>query len=119
MTRAAARALGLDTNTYQWVESMMGLVRMDHAVAPPDVVATFAPLSRPADAFVLESDLRMNVTYQSNGRSLGIFVQSATRSGNMGYMTALPADADKTEAMKLRMLAVTQFAALTEAVAGV
>jgi hypothetical protein len=109
MTRAAARAIGRDLTGYEWDNDAKGL-RLGSFAAQ-----WFSPLTIYGDAFEVEARLQLNVLYQYTGSSLGVWASSA-KYPNMGYMTSVPTD--PLEAIKARMLVVTQFAALLDLVEG-
>lgn len=126
ITRDAAQAIGRDVSGYIWCNDETGLVITDTSLSKQDRAllaplglshdAIFAPLSRPSDAFILESWLRLNVTYEFNGKHASLVVRCPARYGNMTYMVLVRADADQVEALRERMRAVTQFAALVSIV---
>lgn len=107
MTRAAARAIGRDVTGYVWSDFEGRLVRR-LALAGRIV---FAPLADAADAFTVESDLRLNVTYLVNGDRIALCV-TCVKHAELGHVVTVPLDSDKGAMLEARMLAVTQFAAL-------
>jgi hypothetical protein len=109
ITRAAHRALGAAAD-YKWDESSWSLYIGDRDM--PDV--SFAPLRQPADAFELEAVLRLDVTYERSDKHMQVAVRCPHKAGNMTYMTILPHDAQKEDALAERMRAVTQFAAIMD-----
>jgi hypothetical protein len=115
MTRAAARAIGLDVSGYEWAEIGNSLIAVDHRTVPPTVNATFAPLQNPGDAFIVESALMMSARYeQFSHSSLAIYVSSADpRFAELGYMASAQRD-DKAALLRARMMAVTTLASLCD-----
>jgi hypothetical protein len=106
MTRAAANVIGRDVTLFEWDNATEGLrLRTSNA--------TFAPLSDMGDAFIVEAALRMNINYQFNGDSM-LVCASSPKHANLGYLTTVPTDS--YEALKARMLVVTQFAAILDLV---
>lgn len=121
MTRAAARAISKDLTGFVWNDEALGLVRGNYPINVwpseffPEV---FAPLHNPADAFSIESDLQLNVEYKANGQQMMIVVSRVEGEAQTTYMTGFPIKGGREVALKARMLAVTQFAAMCDAVMG-
>lgn len=115
MTRAAACAIGRDVSKMMWRPGECALVLGPFSIntwsdeISPDA---FAPLVRAADAFQIESHLRLDVTYKANGQQVMIVVAL----DDVTYMVGFPVGSTREAAMKARMLAVTQFAAMHAAV---
>lgn len=115
MTRAAACAIGRDVTMMTWREDEQALVHGPYSINTwtdewtPDA---FAPLVRAADAFRVESDLNLNVNYRANVSTMLIVVGL----DDISYMTSYPIAGGREAALKARMLAVTQFAAMHAAV---
>lgn len=111
MTRAAACAIGRDVGKMTWREQESGLVYGPFSINlwPDDLSAdVFAPLVRAADAFQIESDLNLDIAYKANGKQVMIVVSL----GEITYMVGYPVAGGREAALKARMLAVTQFAAM-------
>lgn len=111
ITRAALRALGGSDFQYAWDGSIGGIVEVKDG-APTGV--SFAPLRDPADAFQLEAVLRLDVLYERGDKHIQLIVRCPNRSGEMKYVSLLPASASKEIALVERMRSVTQFAALLD-----
>lgn len=111
MTRAAACAIGRDVKNMQWREKELALVDGPYSINLwPDalLVGVFAPLVRAADAFQIESDLKLNVNYRPNLSTMLIVVSLE----DISFMTSYPIAGGREAALKARMLAVTTFAAM-------
>lgn len=116
MTRQAAKAVGRDVSKMTWREKESVLVDGPYPLNVfPDqwTPEVFGPLVRPADAFTVESDLRLNVSYKLNIRTVLIIVTQDEPGDKMtSYMTSFPVTADRGMALAARMLAITQFASM-------
>jgi hypothetical protein len=111
ITRGAARALGHAAESWAWNERDMSL---DGTVGLHDQPHTFAPLRDPGDAFTLEAILCLDVTYTAIDRHVQMTVRCPARSGQMTYVTLVPQQPQASVAMRERMRAVTQFAAILD-----
>lgn len=120
MTRAAARAIQMDLTGFVWNQEAVGLVRGNYPINVwpteffPEV---FAPLRQPGDAFGLESHLQLDVAYKANGQQMMIVVSKLEGEGTTTYMTGFPISGGREAALRARMLAITQFAAMSDAAA--
>ena len=119
MTRQAAKAVGRNVDKMTWREKESVLVDGPYPLNVfPDqwTPEVFGPLVRPADAFTVESDLRLNVSYRLNVKTVLIIVTQDEPGDTMtSYMTSFPATADRGMALAARMLAITQFASMLAA----
>lgn len=110
LTRQAAAAIGHDLTGYTWSDKVRGMLKIDHAVAPPDVVGAFRPMTDPCDAYLVETTLQMNVRYEVKNGLMAIHFSSGKYPG-LGYMTTTVVN-DCLAQMRARMYAATQFAAI-------
>lgn len=119
MTRQAAKAVGRDVTKMTWRENESVLVDGPYPLNVfPDqwTPEVFGPLVRPADAFTVESDLRLDVSYKVSGKNILIVVMQNEPDGKATtYMTSFPVTADRGMALAARMLAITQFASMLAA----
>ena len=110
LTRQAAAAIGHDLTGYEWSDKTRGLLKIEHGEAPPYIVGSFAPITDPCDAYLVETTLQMNVRY---AQACGLMTIHFTtnKHPDLGYMVTTVLN-DTLAQMRSRMYGAVQFAAL-------
>lgn len=111
ITRAAARAMGHQAASWTWNDAECALVE---TVGLHDQWATFSPLRDGGDAFTLEALLQLDVIYTADDKHTQIAVMRKGTPGSPTFVTLLPSKPMASVAMRERMRAVTQFAAILD-----
>lgn len=114
ITRAAAQAIGLEVpDTAKWSPALGGLIFNPLRTLLGDgsdyADNCFCPLNEPEHAYMIESKLQINVFHKRLGDSYVISLRSST-DGQHGALVYTVNKGD--DGMRVRMEAVTQFAAL-------
>lgn len=109
ITRQAAQAIGLHIpHNARW-DIMLGGFQL--APATPYTANTFAPLNDPADAYKIESALKINVFHRAlSNQSYVMSFRSSEHSDGAALMRTVNKGDD---ALRMRMETATMFAALT------
>lgn len=115
ITRGAAKAIGKDVTNWEWVWRANQLAYQ----LVSDAGDSFAPLTDPATAYMLEDALRMNVRYVCTEVSAEVSAEGVREAysiqvaGELCGGATFTAVAGYPSTLTARMYAVTQFAALS------
>ena len=112
LTRQAARAIGIDVSTASWSPAHGGLLIVGSGVREAGERKLFAPLNDMADAFEIESRLRMNAHYRFiNANQHAIYMCLAHDKAKCDLWAIIN---DGDDVFRVRMNAVVQLAALRQ-----
>jgi hypothetical protein len=113
LTRQAARAIGLDVSNAAWSVAHGGLLIVGDGVSSAaNRFRSFAPLNDMADAFQVESKLRMNAHYRFLNEKQHAIYMSLAHDKAKCDLWAIINDGD--DVFRVRMNAVVQLAALRQ-----
>lgn len=111
LTRMAARAIGIDVTHWRWSHGHGGIICMAGVVEVGER-KLFAPLTNMADAFEVESRLRMTAQYRWLNSARHAIYMTMAHDKSKCDLWAMINDGDCV--FRVRMNAVTQLAALRQ-----